>query len=343
MATTDTPRPASAPAAERAATAPMRPPRRPAGWRTVARKDLADHLRSIRFALLVLLLSLAAVAAVVAAAGQLRGVAPEVAGLASVFLRLFTITFADTPFSFVSFVAIIGPLLGIAFGFDAINSERSQRTLPRLVSQPIHRDDIVNGKFVAGLAAIAVVLTALTAVVAGIGILGLGVVPTVADAGRMLAWLVVSILYVSVWLALSILLSVRVRRAATSAMAALAVWLVLTLFGGLIAGLLADAVAPATPDASADDVMRNVQVERSLARVSPGYLYEEAIGPLLAPEQRTLAAAISPLQAHRAVPGELPVSQSLLLVWPHVVGLLAMAVVLFAAGYVSFLREEVRA
>jgi ABC-2 type transport system permease protein len=33
------------------------------------------------------------------------------------------------------------PLLGIAFGFDAINNERAERTLPRLLPQPIWRDD----------------------------------------------------------------------------------------------------------------------------------------------------------------------------------------------------------
>jgi ABC-2 type transport system permease protein len=312
-----------------------------AGWRVVARKELADHLRSVRFAILVGLLGLSGVAAVAAAASRIREVAVEASALPTVFLRMFTIPFADTPFTFVSLVALIGPLLGIAFGFDAISAERTERTLPRLVSQPIHRDDVINGKFAAGLAAIAMVLVALTAVVAGVGIVALGIVPAVSDVARLLTWVVVTVVYVGVWLALAILLSVRLRRAATSAMASLSVWLVLTLFSGLIVGLVADAVAP--PGPTVDDAIRNVQVERTLGRVSPGFLYEEAIGPLLAPEQRTLAAVISPLQAYRAVPGELGLGQSALLVWPQAVGLFALMVVLFALAYVAFLREEVRA
>lgn len=319
------------------------PARRRAGWRAVARKELADHLRSVRFLLLVLLLTLSAVAAVVAATGRIRGVAADISGADSIFLRLFTIHLADTPFSFVSLVALIGPLLGIAFGFDAISSERSERTLPRLLSQPIHRDDVINGKYVAGLSAIALVLTALTAVVAGIGILRLGIIPTTGDAARLLVWLLVSIIYVGVWLALAILLSVRLRRAATSAMAAIAIWLVLTLFSGLLVGVFANVVAPAGAGATPDEMIRNVQIERALGRISPGFLYEETTGPLLAPEQRTLAAVISPLQAYRAIPGELGTMQSVLLVWPQIVGLVALSVVLFATSYVSFLREEVRA
>ena len=66
--------------------------------------------------------------------------------------------------------ATAGVPLGVAFAFDAINSERTDGTLPRLLSQPIYRDDVVNGKFVAGLAVITVVLVA---VVVGASMLGL--------------------------------------------------------------------------------------------------------------------------------------------------------------------------
>ena len=69
----------------------------------------------------------------------------------SIFLYLFTLSPERVP-AFHEFLGILGPLLGIAFGFDAINGERAQGTLPRLVAQPIHRDEIINGKFVAGLA-----------------------------------------------------------------------------------------------------------------------------------------------------------------------------------------------
>ena len=48
------------------------------------------------------------------------------------------------------FLAYVAPLLGLAFAFDAINGERAEGTLPRLLSQPIHRDDVVNGKFAPG-------------------------------------------------------------------------------------------------------------------------------------------------------------------------------------------------
>jgi len=39
----------------------------------------------------------------------------------------------------------------------------------------------------------------------------------------------------------------------------------------------------------------------------------------------------------------LPFNQSLLLVWPQVVGIIALAAICFAVSYIKFMREEIRA
>jgi ABC-2 type transport system permease protein len=106
-----------------------------------------------------------------------------------------------------------------------VNGERHQGTLPRLLSQPIHRDDVINGKFAAGLAVIALVLVAMAAVISGFGLLRLGITPDPSEVVRLGAWLLVTILYVGLWLAFGTLLSVVIRRAATSALVGFGVWL----------------------------------------------------------------------------------------------------------------------
>ena len=209
------------------------------GWRIVARKEFADHVHSARFVILIILLALAGLASVHSASGPIRDAADKASSTPSIFLYLFTLSPDRVP-SFYEFIGILGPLLGIAFGFDAINGERSLGTLPRLVAQPIHRDEIINGKFVAGIGAIALGLGCLITMVGGYGALRLGVGPTWSDVIRLIAYFAVAVVYISLWLALAILLSVTCRRAATAALAALAVWLVLTLFAGLIAGIVAD-------------------------------------------------------------------------------------------------------
>jgi len=39
----------------------------------------------------------------------------------------------------------------------------------------------------------------------------------------------------------------------------------------------------------------------------------------------------------------LPLSQSILVAWPQIVGLIAATILLFVGGYVAFQRQEVRA
>lgn len=310
------------------------------GWRIVAAKEFADHVRSVRFLVLVMLLALAGLASVHAAAGPIRDAAESASSTPSIFLYLFTLSPQRVP-AFHEFVGILGPLLGIAFGFDAVNGERSQGTLPRLVSQPIHRDEIINGKFAAGLGAIALVLAVVMAIVGGYGSLRLGVGPSGSDLARVVAFYVVAVVYVALWLALAILFSVLSRRAATAALATLAIWLVVTLFAGLIAGVVADAVHSVDADSSIEQVLANARLELTVRRFSPDQLYRDATSVLLNPSRQTTGIVVTPTDG--ALPSNLPLRESLVLAWWQIVTLVAGTVVVFAGGYWAFMRQEVRA
>jgi ABC-2 type transport system permease protein len=317
---------------------------RPAGWTIIARKELADTLLSARFYLLVTVIGLTTIGAVQAASSTIRDAAPTAAEDPSLFLRLFTVAPEDLPafFSFFGLVGLLAPLLGIAFGFDAISSERTQGTLPRLVSQPVHRDDIINGKFAAGLAVIGTVLVVVAALVTGLGILRLGLTPDPGEVTRLIAYLVVAVVYAGVWLAFAVLCSVVLRRAATAALATIAVWLVFTLFWPLLVGLAANTIAPAGEEATFDQQVRNVRVEVTVDRFSPQTLYQEASTALLSPDVRSLDVLL-PEQLERAVPGELGFAQSILIASTQIAILIALIVVLFVTAYVLFLRTEIRA
>jgi ABC-2 type transport system permease protein len=315
----------------------------PAGWRIIAAKEFADHILSVRFLLLLLVLGLAGVGIFYTVAGTIRDLAEDATGAKGVFLALFTanpsvdITTAQVP-SFVALVGFLGPLMGIAFGFDAISSERAEGTLPRLVSQPIHRDDVINGKFLAGLATIALILLAVTLLVAAVGMLRLGIVPSEDDLLRLITWYAMGVVYIGFWLAFATLCSVLFRRAATAALVALAVWLVLTIFGGLIADVVAGWFAPAgTADWWGD--------RQLIARVMPLTLYSEAAAAVLDPSVRTLdfVSAYFLQFEGRAIPSALPFFQSVLLTWPQIVAAFAGLVICFALAYVVFMRQEVRA
>lgn len=310
------------------------------GWRVIAAKELADHLYSGRFVVLLAVLGIAAAASVFAASGAIREVAEGADSISALFLKLFTETIDPVPFPMIIFVSLLAPLLGILFGFDAVNGERSQGTLPRLLSQPIHRDELILGKFVAGISVIAIMLTALVILVAGVGIFRLGVTPSLSDVTRLFVWLLLTILYVAFWQALATLTSVRTTRAATSALVPVGIWLVLALFGGFIFGIAADVISP--EDGTQAALIENARTEHLISQLSPITLYQQGSTVLLDPQVR----ATGPLtleQVDRAVVSELNLVQSLGVIWPQIVLLLAMTSALFALAYISFMRQEVRA
>lgn len=305
------------------------------GWRVIARKELADHLLSAKFIVLVAILAVVAAGAVYSAANGIRQVAEDALGISGLFLRLFTVTTDPVPFPFIAFVGFLAPLLGIVFGFDSISGERSLGTLPRLLSHPIHRDEVILGKFVAGLAAIGLTLTALTFFVSGLGVFLLGIAPTPAEVIRLFAWLVATFAYVGVWLAIAMLASVSFRRASTSALVSFAVWVILVLFGPLLFQMVGSAVG-------GEDGLAVAQAETAVSRVSPLTLYQEITTVTLDPTQRAVGI-ITFDQVDRAILSELSVLQSFQVVWPQMVALIAEICVLFAVAFIVFMRQEVRA
>jgi ABC-2 type transport system permease protein len=310
----------------------------------VARKEFTDHLLSVRFFILVGIMGLLLVIAVYAASGGIRSVAGRSSDFPALFLKLFTVAPERIP-PFFTLVGLLGPLLGIAFGFDAVNGERTQGTLPRLLAQPIYRDDVINGKFVAGISTIGLTLGCLMLLMTGIGMLRIGVVPTVGEVIRLLLYLLVTVIYIGFWLALASLFSVVLRNAATSALASIGAWLVTILYAIFLVGFVADVLAPVPDNPTVGEAVRNARYERNLARLYPGTLYQEVTVVLLTPEQQTLDPLGSLLlQAEpRAIPSELSLDQSLLVVWPQVTLLVALTAACFAAAYVAFMRQEVRA
>lgn len=319
-----------------------------AGWMIVGAKEFGDHLLSARFVVLVLVLGLAAAIPLYFAAGAIRDVASSVTDAQAVFIALFWLA-PDVGDQFTlpsvsGFLAYVAPLLGLAFAFDAINGERAEGTLPRLLSQPIHRDDVINGKFIAGLAVIGLVIVSVVGAIAAFGLIRLGIVPAAAEVLRIVLWVAVTFIYVSLWLAFGMLLSVVVRRAATSALIGFGAWLLLTFFGGLIVSLVSGVVAPVA--GTAEEQLRSIGIQETLRRFLPDTLYREASLSLLNPQVTTVStpATIGGYeQAQQRIPSLLSLDQSFILVWPQVVGLVALTVACFALAYVMFMRQEVRA
>jgi ABC-2 type transport system permease protein len=311
------------------------------GLGTVVLKELADHLSSARMRVLEWLVVLTAVAALYSAIDRLRETTAEDPFL---LLRLFTVDRPPLP----SFVAILGfliPLMAIGLGFDAINGEHNRRTLSRILAQPIYRDALLAGKFLAGLATLAISLLCLWLLVVGFGVFLLGVPPGGEEVLRSLVFLAFTLAYAGVWLALAMLLSIVFRSPATAALVSLGLWLFLSVLWPMLSPAIAQIIAP--PDLRSQLLgipsLPTLEWQQALARLSPNQLYGELVLAVLSPSTRSLGPIFLEQLQGAVIGAPLPLGQSLMLAWPQAVALIASTIVLFVASYVVFQRQEVRA
>ena len=307
------------------------------GFVTLYQKELADHFRSARFKLLFALLTLTSLASLFGAFDALVNSQTS----EYVFLSMYTSSGSSIP-SFASFLAYLAPLAGLAMGFDAINRERTQGTLNRLVSQPIHRDAVINAKFLAGTTVVFIMIFFVGIMVGGLGLAILGIPPVGEELLRIFSYLVLTAVYTALWLGVSILCSTLCKHAATSALIVIAVWIYLTLFASMVVSIIAYIAYPLDGIQGYYNMYSNYELQLSLERTSPYYLYCEAASTLLNPNVRTIGITTQ-ASVSGAIASYLSFDQSLLLVWPHLTVMLALTMAAFTVSYIAFMRQEIRA
>src|SRR5215472_14559860 len=285
----------------------------------VLAKEAADQLSGIRMVVIEVLVFLIALVLAWFSTNTIRESIGESPFL---FLRLLTISPDPIPFSFIDIVGLVAPVIAIALGFDAVNAEFNQRTLSRILAQPIYRDALLLGKFLARLLALTIALVSLWLLVLGVGFLRLGLPPSFEELVRMVGFLVATIAYGGVWLAVAFLFSVF--------------WSVVIrpLVATMIAGPAEDIFGPN---------LAYVQTSQVLDRISPNTLYAEIALALLQPSTRTLGPVFFSQLRGALIGAPLRAGQSFILVWPQITGLIAGIIVIFAAGYIVFQRQEIRA
>ena len=174
--------------------------------------------------------------------------------------------------------------------------------------------------------------------------LRLGLPPSGEELIRMLGFLVATIAFGGVWLALAMLFSVLFRAPATAALAALGLWLLFALFWTvMVTPLLATVIAGPAEGIFGPNIAY-ISTEQTLQRLSPNTLYSDAAVALLKPTTRALGPVfVSMRELSTMVNAPLPVSQSFILIWPQLTGLIAATIVIFVIAYIVFQRQEIRA
>jgi ABC-2 type transport system permease protein len=341
-----------------------------ANFMTVCKKELADQLGSKRYLMLfALIVSLAVLSAY-------QGVeAIKSSDSTASFITIFSGSMGG--FSFINLMVYFGPIIGLALGFDAINKERSTGTLSVLLSQPIFRDSILNGKFLAGVTALALLGGSTIGIMIGIAIPLLGFGPAAADITRIVAFALFTILYLAFWLALSLLFSTVIKRTTSSVLASIATWLAFAFIIAIVASLVANAASPVTSptgfqridipanqtatgqffgnatqftlpsqiDTSAyqQQMETRTNIENTIQSISPTYLYSQAAATILG----TSSGSSNLLGFVGGSSGSpfrsLGTTASIYSCWPQVTAIAVGMVACFVAAYMLFLRREIRA
>lgn len=306
----------------------------------MVRKEIAGHIRSWKFIVLLLLILLTYWGALLVSMSNLRSIVASVRDPDALFLylKLLTTTEGSLP-PFHVFLNFLGPLLGISMGFDAINSEKQSGTLSRIMAQPVYRDNLLLAKFVSVILLVGTLLTCLTLLMIGTGTLLTGILIEMEEVLRIFTHVLVSLCYIGFWLAIAILLSIALRQPATSALTAIGIWLFFTVFYEVILNLAIKAMIPER--AAQTEIIQFYELIFNLMRLAPSQLYADATTTLLMPSVRSIGP-VTMDQMAGAIPTALPFTDSLMIVWPQVSGLLAATIACFAYAYYKFMRREIR-
>jgi ABC-2 type transport system permease protein len=320
------------------------------GSLTVYRKELADYFSSKIFLILLAVIYIVGLGFVYVSIQNIKS-APTSTNESLlikifidefIYLKLFTVG-EILNFNFVSFLGIFLPLIGIMFGFNAINSEKSSGNLSRLLSQPIYRDSLINGKFFAGTTTIAIMISSIVFIIVGIGIRAIGVPPTSEEILRIFIFIIICIIYGTFWMGLSMLFSVVMKSTIASILTAIPIWIFLVFFWSMIAKAIADVVAPTGDTSTTAEILRNQTIWINTQRVSPQYLFLEATLILINPTlQHVLLRPITTNALNKMLFNPLSINQSLIQIWPQLVIIIAFTIIFFAISYVIFMKQEIR-
>lgn len=310
--------------------------------RVLLRKEIAEHIRSWRFIILLTLILLTFTASMYSSLSNIKSafMSSENSSEAFFYLKLLTLT-DDTIPPFHIFLSFLAPILGISLGFDAINSEHNNGSLIRLMAQPLYRDNVIVAKFIAPLLIVAVLFLALTFLIIGYAMYISGVPIEWQEIVRIIAFNGMTVLYVGFWLSIAILLSIRFKQPATSALTAIGIWLFFTIFFQVVVNIAIKAFIPDPNYLSADKIAYYNEIILNVLRISPNQLYVDASTTLLMPTVRSLGP-VSMEQMVAAIPSTISVRNSLMLVWPQLSGLIAFTLLMFATSYYLFMRREIR-
>jgi ABC-2 type transport system permease protein len=306
---------------------------------TVALKEFSDIVKGRRFIILVVVFGLLLTVAI---ASVYLIVVQNIPGVA--MPRGFL---GRAAYTLVSMMSYFAPIIGLALGFDAISGEREKGTLKIVLAQPVYRDIVINGKFLAALLAITLATSIASIVSVGGSILVLGVTPTSEEVARLALFVVFSILFAMTYYGIAILLSTVSKRTTQSMIVGVVLWAIFSFVIPIIASLVAFTIRPmrfAQNITSPEERQRLIEEMRSRTAITetinsftPNHHFSRIAQYILNVYTEIMIGPRTPTNVRNV-----SIMESLTSAWPNILVLVLVTAITFIASYMIFMRQEIR-
>ncbi|MQY53771.1 MAG: ABC transporter permease subunit, partial [Methanosarcinales archaeon] len=203
------------------------------GLFNVARKEFSDHLTSRKFILILALFLIISAVAMHQGIGDYnnrlesykeqisqveegeQSYMPEKPSILIIFQRMRW----QMPF--------LGAILAIAMGFDLITREKESRSLKSLLSHPVYRDEIINGKAVGGILALAFAVGIAFIILVAMLLL-FSIVPSMDEFWRIALFGAVTVLCLLTYFSIALMASTISKDSGRALMGAFVILLILS-------------------------------------------------------------------------------------------------------------------
>jgi len=314
---------------------------------TVARKEFSDHVTSRRFLIILALLL------IISAIGMHSGIGSYNTMLESYNQQLqYMQEFEDDTIgrwmpekpsimlifnAMMTYMVSLGSILAIAIGFDLVSKEKETRSLKSLLSHPVYRDEIINGKALGGVALLALVVGSALLLSTAL-LLVFSFVPSPDDLWMILTYAGVTLLFLVTFFSIALALSTLCRKSGSALLLAVVVFILLVFLAPYTTAQVGMALMMEKPDPGAyggDTSSEGYQAEIT-AYAEQMKVIESAVN-LLSPQMavNTLINGIS-----RSSGATL--EDTLGKIWSSIAALTIYPVVFFAIAYTRFLRMDIR-
>ncbi|KPU62446.1 hypothetical protein EP1X_08850 [Thermococcus sp. EP1] len=141
---------------------------------------------------------------------------------------------------------IFGAIIGIVLGADTINKEIEEGTVKVLMSHPIYRDQVINGKFIGNsMALFSIVMIGYVFSIAYLLLLGMPL--DITSILRALIAAIFTLIYMMTFLSIGIMLSTLLKKPETAILLAITLGIFLTLIYPFIVEIAVDKIVGEEP------------------------------------------------------------------------------------------------